>query len=77
MRSLVKYADYTREEISHIFDPGRPFTPQAGTWGLRGMIRVPHRKGDFVFFVTVGKRQAHHVFREHITESGILTWQSQ
>jgi len=76
-RPLVKYEDYTREEVHDIFNPHSRFTPNTGTWGLHGIVRIPNRKGDFVFFVTVGKRQGDHVFREYITESGILTWQSQ
>jgi hypothetical protein len=74
---LIKYQDYTREAVHDILDPYSVFTPQAGTWGLQGIVRIPDRRGDFVFFVTRGKRQGDHVFNEHITVSGILVWQSQ
>jgi hypothetical protein len=77
MRDLILYDDYSREEVHNIFDPDSPFTPQAGTWGLQGIVRLPERPGDFVFFVTFGQRQAEHEFDEGITPEGVLRWQSQ
>jgi len=74
---LVKYHDYTREEAHDIFAPEMPFTPQAGTWGLHGIVSIPNRPSDFVFFVTFGQRQGDHVFDEGVTTDGVLTWQSQ
>lgn len=76
-RELALYGDYTREEVHDIFAPDTPFTPQRGTWGLHGIVRVPEREGDFVFFVTFGQSQGEHVFDEGVTENGVLTWQSQ
>lgn len=69
--------EYTREQVHGIFAPETNFTPQAGTWGLQGIVRVPARHGDWVFFVTFGKQQGDHVFDESITEDGVLSWQSQ
>lgn len=38
---------------------------------------IPDRPGDFVFFVSLGRRQGEHVFDEGVTEGGVLSWQSQ
>ena len=77
MRKLQLCQEYTREEVHSIFSPETTFTPQRGTWGLHGMIRVPSRPGDWVFFVTYGQAQGEHVFDESITDEGVLSWQSQ
>ncbi|WP_174904440.1 DUF3427 domain-containing protein [Burkholderia pseudomultivorans] len=77
MPSLTLWNDYTRQDVHAIFSPNTKFTPQAGTWGLQGMVRVPARQGDWVFFVTFGQEQGDHVFDESITEDGVLSWQSQ
>ncbi|MCA7886371.1 DUF3427 domain-containing protein [Burkholderia contaminans] len=77
MPNLLLWNDYTREDVHAIFSPDTKFTPQAGTWGLQGMVRVPARRGDWVFFVTFGQEQGDHVFDESITKSGVLSWQSQ
>jgi hypothetical protein len=74
---LQLWNDYTREDVHSIFSPTTTFTPQAGTWGLQGMIRIPDRRGDWVFFVTYGQVQGDHTFDESITEEGVLSWQSQ
>jgi hypothetical protein len=77
MAELLLYHDYTRQQVHDIFAPHTPFTPQAGTWGLHGIVAIPKRPGDFVFFVTFGQQQGQHVFDEGITEEGVLSWQSQ
>ncbi len=77
MPELVLYDDYSREDVHSIFSPDTAFTPQAGTWGLQGVVPIPDRPGDFVFFVTFGQTQGEHVFDEGITDEGVLTWQSQ
>jgi Domain of unknown function (DUF3883)/Domain of unknown function (DUF3427) len=77
MRELTLYEDYSREDVHDILDPETTFTPQAGTWGLQGIISVPKRQRDFVFFVTFGQKQATHEFDEGISSDGILRWQSQ
>jgi hypothetical protein len=46
-----------------------PFTPSRGTWGMQGIIKIPDRPKDFIFFVTYGQQQGEHVFEEGITES--------
>ena len=68
---------YSRKEIHQIFSPDTIFTPQAGTWGLHGIIKIPNRDGDYVFIVTYGQSQGDHQFDEGITKEGVLSWQSQ
>lgn len=68
---------YNREDVHSIFSPDSVFTPQAGTWGLQGIVKVPDRQGDWVFFVTLGQSQGEHTFDESITAEGVLSWQSQ
>lgn len=63
--------------VHGIFSPGTTFVPQAGTWGLQGIVEVPDRAKDYVFFVTLGKSQGDYQFEEFITEDGVLLWQSQ
>jgi len=77
MRTLVQYEGYTREDVHNIFDPDSRFTPSSGTWGISGIIRVPERPGDFVLFVTFGQIVGAHAFDEGITDSGVLSWESQ
>lgn len=74
---LLLHQAYSREQIHDLFDPGTPFTPQAGSWGLHGIIRIPGRPGDFVLIVTFGRSQGEHTFDEGISSEGILRWQSQ
>lgn len=77
MKKLVLYEEYDRRSVHEIFSPDTVFTPQAGTWGLQGMVGIPDRPGDFVFFVTYGQSQSMHDFDESITDDGVLSWQSQ
>lgn len=77
MRKLIRFDNYSREEVHDIFASHTIFTPQTGTWGLRGIVPIPGRLGDFVFFVTFGQEQGDHVFDESITNEGVLSWQSQ
>lgn len=77
MRTLQLWQEYTREEVHSIFSSDTTFMPQRGTWGMHGMVRVPSRPGDWVFFVTYGQAQGEHVFDESITDEGVLSWQSQ
>lgn len=77
MRELVRYEKYSRKDIHDVFSPDTNFTPQAGSWGLQGIIRVPGTQHDYIFLVTYGKKQSGHEFDENIDENGILTWQSQ
>lgn len=69
-KPLERYLDYSREEVHAIFAPSTPFTPQTGSWGLHGIVSIPDRPSDFVFFVTLGQQQGDHVFDEGITEDG-------
>lgn len=77
MKNLELWSEYSREQIHSIFSPDTTFKPQAGTWGLHGMVRVPDRPGDWVFLVSLGNQQGDHLFDESITEDGVLSWQSQ
>jgi hypothetical protein len=74
---LGLHSDYSRRSVHSIFSPDTKFVPQAGTWGLQGIVDVPDRPGDYVFFVTFGQTQGSHQFEEYITEDGVLSWQSQ
>lgn len=77
MTTLTLWSDYSREEVHSIFSPNTIFTSGAGTWGLQGIIKIPDREGDFIFFVTFGQEQGDHAFDESITTDGVLSWQSQ
>lgn len=75
--NLIRYKRYTRKEIHDIFSPDTAFTVGAGSWGLSGIVRIRPVKKDYIFFVTLGQKQAWHTFKEDIDENGILSWQSQ
>jgi hypothetical protein len=77
MRNLQLNNLYSRKSIHSIFSPQTTFTPQAGTWGLQGIIKIPNREKDYVFIVTYGQSQGEHNFDEGITDDGVLSWQSQ
>ena len=77
MPTLKLSSKYTRREVHSIFSPETKFTPQAGSWGLHGIIPVPDRERDYVFFVTFGKQEGDFLFDESVSDDGVLTWQSQ
>lgn len=77
MKKLELNQLYGREEVQQIFEPEYNFVPSTGTWGISGLIRIPSRPRDYVFFVSYGQSQGDHVFKEGIDENGVLTWQSQ
>jgi len=77
MKALKLGNIYSREDVHSIFSSHTTFTPQAGTWGLQGIVRIPGRDKDYVFFVTYGQEQGDHEFDEGITDDGVLSWQSQ
>lgn len=76
-RSLMIGDSYRREEVHSIFNPENEFISRGGPWGVSGIAPIPEREASFVFFVTFGEKQGDHVFEEHITEDGVLSWQSQ
>ena len=39
---------------------------------MHGIVAIPSRESDFVFFVTYGQSQGEHVFDEGITEDGVF-----
>ena len=45
---LIPYEDYAREAVHGIFAPETTFTPQAGTWGLQGIVAIPERPNVLV-----------------------------
>ena len=57
---LNRYADYSRESIHRLFSPDTEFRPQRGTCGIHGIVKIPRRPGDFVFFVIFGQSQTGH-----------------
>lgn len=77
VKPLKLYEDYSRQQVQQTFAPEDSFTRGAGLWGISGIVPIPKRPGDFVFFVTFSQEWGGHTFDEGITEEGILTWQSQ
>lgn len=76
-KALKLHELYSRKDVHDIFDPTSKFKSGTGTWGIQGIIKVPNRERDYVFFVTFGQKQDSHSFVEEITADGVLTWQSQ
>ena len=74
---LVKYESYTRKEVHDLFSKDTIFQPRTGTWGLHGIIKVPEKEKDYIFFVTFNQSAVDYLFEESISKSGVLTWQSQ
>lgn len=73
----VLYEQYDRRQIRDMLAPNEPFTAGAGKWGLHGILPIPGRPGDFVFFASLGQSTGGHTFDEGISTEGILRWQSQ
>jgi len=76
-RSLILYEDYSRRNVYDLFETGTRFTPQAGTWGLLGIVPILGKPGNFALFVTFGKEQSGYHFDEWISKNGTFNWQSQ
>ncbi|WP_161515508.1 DUF3427 domain-containing protein [Priestia megaterium] len=76
-KPLQLYETYDRKMVHDIFEPFSPFHWGTGTWGSHGIVKIPNRDKNYVFFVTFGRKQGDHQFKEEITQEGILTWQSQ
>lgn len=74
---LKLYDLYSRRKVQELFDPDYNFRSGTGSWGLQGVIKLPNKQNDWVFFVTYGQAQGGHEFDEGITQDGVLTWQSQ
>jgi len=74
---LQLFKEYTRKDVHDIFDPSTRFSTGAGTWGIHGIVQVPNREKDYVFFVTFGRSISGYDFKESITDDGVLLWQSQ
>ena len=71
------YEQYDREKVRDMFAPDAPYTAGAGFWGMRGIIPLRGRPGDFVLFVSLGQITGDHTFDEGISDQGILRWQSE
>ncbi len=50
MEQLILYENYSRKDVHDIFAPDTPFTPSRGAWGMQGIIKIPDRPKDFIFF---------------------------
>ena len=77
MPALVLYADYSREEVHAIFSPDTVFTPQAGTWGLQGVVPIPDRPWGLRFLCHLwGNPKANICLMKGLRRKGCLSWQS-
>jgi DNA-directed RNA polymerase alpha subunit len=76
-KKLIKYEEYNRKEVHDILDCNTPYSQGSGNWDISTIINVKEKKGDHVFFVTLGQSQSGHLFQENISSSGVLAWQSQ
>jgi len=56
--TLIRYKNYSREDIHNIYSADTKFVRGAGKWGLHGIVSVPNTKDDIIFFVTFGITQA-------------------
>jgi hypothetical protein len=50
MTQLELWQTYDRRAVHDIFEPQTTFTPQTGTWGLQGIVRLQESPDDFVLF---------------------------
>ncbi|HEX6748463.1 MAG TPA: DUF3883 domain-containing protein [Longimicrobium sp.] len=71
---LVRYQAYSRQEVHDLLDPTVPFTPNAGMWGISGIVSLSGRPNDFVFFVTLEK---HTGYADALSTTGLVEWDSQ
>ena len=77
MSDLIHYHKYSRKDVRDVLEPSANFTPGTGTWGLQGIININGDFDHFVFFITYGREQSGHLFKEGINDKGLLSWQSQ
>jgi hypothetical protein len=77
IKQPVLYANYNRQQVHDMLAPDEPFTRSASKWGIQGILPVPDRPGDFVFFASLGQSTGGHTFDEGVSTEGILRWQSQ
>jgi hypothetical protein len=69
--------DYSREEISKLFEPDKKFTRGAGTFGISGFIESPKSSGNFIFLVTLTEKHPANAYKDVLSEDGYLDWMSQ
>jgi len=77
LKPLELWAYFDRGQVHRLFREPSTFRPQVGVWGIRGIIELSSRPGDFVLFVTLKASDPTYQFEESISCSGILNWQSQ
>lgn len=70
---LKLHKEYSRKEVHDIFSPTTPFYPQAGQWGMNGVVRISKGIDDFVFFINLDK-ESKYAGRQEIRADGILKW---
>jgi len=75
MNGLCLYQDYSREEAFRVFNPSGEF--KRSSWRQSGIVSIKETPGDFVFFVTYGRSQGDYEYRDRVSRTGVLTWQSQ
>lgn len=73
---LSLYDEYSRQDISELFDPGYEFKQGAGRWGISGIISGKPGPDDVVFIVTLEERDGNE-YEDFLTEDGVLFWKSQ
>lgn len=71
---LSIYREYTREQLSQIFDPDLTFTTGSGRWGGSGIVPNVPIEDDFAFIVTLEDQKK---YEDYLTEDGVLCWKSQ
>jgi hypothetical protein len=75
--ALKLSSKYTRKDIHGIFAPEAKFTKGSGTWGIHGWIPIPETTNDYVVITTFGQKDLGYEFKEHISDNGVMVWQSQ
>ncbi|GEA49282.1 hypothetical protein VIN01S_00860 [Vibrio inusitatus NBRC 102082] len=73
---LALYDEYSRQDISELFDPDYEFKQGAGRWGISGIISGKPGPDDVVFIVTLEERDGNE-YDDFLTEDGVLFWKSQ
>jgi hypothetical protein len=69
--------DYSRADISKIFEKNKKFTSGTGTFGISALIESPFNSGNFIFLVTLTESHPVKMYNDHLTEDGYLDWMFQ
>ncbi|OEE65870.1 hypothetical protein A1OO_08660 [Enterovibrio norvegicus FF-33] len=73
---LNLYQAYSREDISHLFDPDYKFSSGSGRWGGTGIVSGYPTPNDHVFIVTMERNESND-YDDYLTEDGVLFWNTQ